>query len=53
MQKVVIGHSCSFGVIWLAGWLFSIGYLDLSFWQGLMALLVWPYYLGAAVAPGV
>ncbi len=35
------------GLIWLAAWLFTIGYLDLTFWRGVLALLVWPYYLGA------
>jgi hypothetical protein len=33
--------------IWFVGWLFTIGYLELTFWKGLLALIVWPYYLGA------
>lgn len=32
--------------IWLVGWLFTIGYLKLMFWKGVLALIVWPYYLG-------
>ena len=32
--------------IWLIGWLFTIGYLKLTFWKGVFALIVWPYYLG-------
>jgi hypothetical protein len=28
------------------GWLFSIGYLKLSFWKGFLAIIIWPYYLG-------
>jgi len=32
--------------IWLVGWLFTIGYLKLAFWKGVLALIVWPYYLG-------
>ena len=35
------------GPIWIIGWLFTIGYAQLSFGQGLLGLLVWPYYLGA------
>lgn len=34
------------GSLWFMGWLFTIGYLKLSFWKGALALLVWPYYLG-------
>ena len=33
---------------WLIGWIFSIGYLRLSFWKGVAAILLWPYYLGGA-----
>lgn len=44
-------HHHSFaGGIWLIGWLFAIGYLKLAFWQGLLALILWPYYLGAALS---
>lgn len=35
------------GPIWLIGWLFTIGFLKLTFWKGVLALIVWPYYLGA------
>lgn len=38
------------GLVWVAGWLFTIGYLDLPFLKGLWAVLVWPYYLGSALA---
>jgi hypothetical protein len=34
------------GPIWAMGWLFTIGFLKLAFWKGLLALLLWPYYLG-------
>ena len=36
--------------IWLTGWLFSLGFLDLGFWRGLLAIVAWPYYLGVQVA---
>lgn len=32
-----------------AFWLFTVGFAKLSFWQGVVALLLWPYYLGAAL----
>ena len=37
------------GPLWLTGWLFTIGYADLSFIKGLWGLLLWPYYLGATL----
>jgi len=43
-------HSSSsgpfFGSVWGIGWLFTIGFLKLTFWKGVLALIVWPYYLG-------
>ncbi|HZW38326.1 MAG TPA: hypothetical protein VFF33_03410 [Ignavibacteriaceae bacterium] len=35
-----------FGIIWFIGWLFTIGYLKLSFWNGVLGIIVWPYFLG-------
>jgi hypothetical protein len=37
-----------FGIIWFIGWLFTIGFLKLGFWSGVLGLIIWPYYLGAA-----
>jgi hypothetical protein len=34
------------GPVWFIGWLFTLGFLKLSFFQGLLALIIWPYYLG-------
>lgn len=34
------------GSLWLIGWLFTIGFANLTFWQGVLAILIWPYYLG-------
>ncbi|KZD18052.1 MAG: hypothetical protein AO394_02290 [Candidatus Fermentibacter daniensis] len=36
--------------LWTIGWLFTIGWLELTFWKGVLAILVWPYYIGAALA---
>jgi len=41
------------GLLWFAGWLFTLGYLGLSFWSGVLALLIWPYYLGMHFMPAV
>jgi hypothetical protein len=37
------------GMIWFAGWLFTIGYLKLTFWKGVLGLVVWPYFLGSSL----
>ena len=50
MEKIRVEQHSSLGLIWIVGWLFTIGYLDLSFWRGVLALAIWPYDLGAAFA---
>lgn len=37
------------GPVWFIGWLFTIGFVDLSFWRAVWALVVWPYYLGSSL----
>jgi hypothetical protein len=40
-------HSVS-GMAWFGGWLFTIGYLQLVFWKAVLAIVLWPYYLGVS-----
>ena len=40
-------HSMGCG-LWIIGWLFTIGFLGLGFWKGLLAIILWPYYIGVA-----
>jgi len=51
MEKIRIEQHSSIGLLWVAGWLFTIGYLDLTFWRGVLALVVWPFFLGVHFAP--
>jgi hypothetical protein len=37
------------GVIWFIGWLFTIGFVGLPFWRAVLGLIIWPYFLGAAL----
>ncbi len=54
MKTIKIEHHSSLCILWFIGWLFSIGFLKLQFWYGVLALLAWPYFLGAHFAePGV
>ena len=48
MEKVIISGSGDgvFCTLWIIGWLFTIGYLQLSFGRGFLALFVWPYFMG-------
>ena len=50
MERIKVIHTGMSGALWFAGWLFTIGYLKLAFWQGALALLIWPYHIGVAVA---
>ncbi len=51
-QIIVSGNGGGLGSLWAIGWLFTIGYLRLSFWKGVLAIFVWPYYLGAHYTKG-
>jgi hypothetical protein len=53
MERIKIEQHSSVGLLWVAGWLFTIGYLDLTFWRGVLAIFIWPYYLGVALMPAV
>jgi hypothetical protein len=37
------------GILWLIGWLFTISYAKLLWTQAILAIAVWPYYLGRIV----
>ncbi len=36
------------GIIWFIGWLFTIAFAKLIWWQAILGLVIWPYYLGLA-----
>lgn len=46
LEKIKVENHTMSGGVWLAAWLFTIGFLKLAFWQGILAILIWPYYLG-------
>jgi len=48
MEKIQIQQQGFAGVLWIAAWLFTIGFLHLTFWKGVWAIILWPYYLGLA-----
>ena len=49
MDKMKIERQGSMGIVlWVGAWLFTIGFLHLTFWKGVLAIVLWPYYLGAA-----
>lgn len=49
MEKVRIEQHGFTGTLWFMGWLFTLGVLHLSFWKGLVGLIVWPYFLGIKI----
>lgn len=48
MDKIKIQNHSTSGGLWIIGWLFTIGYLKLTFWNGVLAFILWPYLLGVA-----
>lgn len=49
MDKVKVENHGFTAFSWFAGWLFTIGFLHLAFWQGVLAIVLWPYYIGVFV----
>lgn len=37
------------GPIWMIGWLFTVGFVHLAFGKAILALVLWPYYLGSVL----
>ncbi|HEX8816006.1 MAG TPA: hypothetical protein VF753_10940 [Terriglobales bacterium] len=50
-QRIKIEQHGAVGGLWFGGWIFTIGFLHLSFWNGLLAIALWPYYLGVHFSP--
>lgn len=50
-ERIKVEQHSVAGVFWFAAWLFTIGLLELTFWKGVLAFLLWPYYLGEALIP--
>jgi hypothetical protein len=48
--KVVQRHGILGGGFWFAAWLFTIGFLHLGFWRAVLAIAIWPYYIGVRVS---
>jgi hypothetical protein len=46
MEKIRIEQHSVSGTLWFAAWLFTIGFLHLTFWKAVVALILWPYFLG-------
>ena len=47
LENIKIEQHSSLGLLWFVAWLFTIGFLRLTFWKGVIAIVLWPYYLGA------
>ncbi len=52
VERIRIEQHSAIGMLWFAAWLFTIGFLKLSVGKAVLALVVWPYYLGAAFHAG-
>jgi hypothetical protein len=46
MERIRVEQHSVGGLLWVGGWLFTIGFLHLPFFRGVLAVFLWPYYLG-------
>ena len=42
MEKIKIEQHSFMGMLWFGTWLFTIGFLQLTFWKGFLAIVLWP-----------
>lgn len=49
-QRIDIQQHSAIGMLWFGGWLFAMGFLHLSFGKAVLGLLIWPFYIGVALA---
>lgn len=40
------------GTLWAIGWIFTIGFAKLIWWQAILGIIIWPYYLGTLLSGG-
>lgn len=45
-----VDNASMMGGLWIMGWLFTLGFLKISLFKGLLAIVLWPYYIGEHVA---
>jgi hypothetical protein len=48
-ERIRIEQHSIAGILWFGGWLFTVAFLQLSVWKAVLALVVWPYYIGVAL----
>jgi len=47
----VVDRGSFLGMLWPIGWMFTIGFCKLTLTKGVLAIVIWPYYLGVALKP--
>lgn len=43
---ICMGGGSLAGLVWFGGWLFTMAFAKLLWWQCIVSLVIWPYYLG-------
>jgi len=45
-RGTAVGMGAAF---WFAGWLFTIAFMHLIWWQIIVGIVVWPFFLGLGI----
>lgn len=48
-DEKTVSISVGLGLPWFTLWIFTVAFAKLCFYQGVLALALWPYYLGEAL----
>lgn len=49
-QKIEVDAVTRSAHLWFIGWLFTIGFAQLGIGKGILAIVLWPYFLGSTLA---
>jgi len=49
-EKIRIEQHSASGLAWFGAWLFTMAFLRLTLWKCVLALFLWPYFLGSYFA---
>ncbi len=50
MDSIKVTQHGFTGLSWATGWLFTVGFLHLALGKAVIAIIVWPYYIGVFVS---
>lgn len=48
-RRITVRNGSLAGALWFGGWLFTMAFAKLLWWQCIVGVVIWPYYMGMTV----